>query len=38
VFYETMAFCGPIDAEAQAQVRDGKIVRWIYPGSGEPVP
>lgn len=38
VFYETMVFCGPFDAEAQAQVRDGKIVRWIYPGSGEPVP
>lgn len=38
VFYETMAFCGPIDAEAQAHVRDGKVVRWIYPGSGEPVP
>jgi len=38
VFYETIAFCGPIDAEAQAQIRDGKIVRWIYPGSGEPVP
>ncbi len=38
VFYETMAFCGPIDAEAQAHIRDGKIVRWIYPGSGEPVP
>lgn len=38
VFYEAMVFCGPIDAEAQAQVRDGKVVRWIYPGSGEPVP
>lgn len=38
VFYETMAFCGPIDAEAQAHVREGKVVRWIYPGSGEPVP
>lgn len=38
VFYETMAFCGPIDAEAQAHVRDGQVLRWIYPGSGEPVP
>ncbi len=38
VFYETIAFCGPVDAEAQAQIRDGKVVRWIYPGSGEPVP
>lgn len=38
VFYETMAFCGPIDAEAQAHIRNGTVVRWIYPGSGEPVP
>ena len=38
VFYETMAFCGQVDAEAQAQVRNGKLLRWIYPGSGEPVP
>lgn len=38
VFYETLAFCGPVDAEAQAQIRNGQIVRWIYPGSGEPVP
>lgn len=38
VYYETIAFCGPIDAEAQAQIREGKVVRWIYPGSGEPVP
>ncbi len=38
VFYETIAFCGPVDAEAQAQIRDGKVMRWIYPGSGEPVP
>ncbi|MDZ4405067.1 hypothetical protein [Prosthecobacter sp.] len=38
VFYETIVFCGPMDAEAQAHVREGKVVRWIYPGSGEPVP
>ncbi len=38
VAYETIAFCGPLDTEAQAQVRDGKVIRWIYPGSGEPVP
>lgn len=38
VFYETMAFCGPIDAEAQAHVCEGRVLRWIYPGSGEPVP
>ena len=38
VYYHSMTIFGPIDAEAQAQVRDGKVVRWIYPGSGEPVP
>lgn len=38
VFYEAMVFCGPMDAEAQAQIRNGQIIRWIYPGSGEPVP
>lgn len=37
VFYETMAFCGPVDAEARAHIRGGRIVRWVYP-SGEPVP
>ncbi|WP_395751793.1 hypothetical protein [Prosthecobacter sp.] len=38
LWYETIAFCGPLDAEAQAQIRDGQVIRWIYPGSGEPVP
>jgi hypothetical protein len=38
VWYETMAFCGPMEARAQAQVRDGRVIAWIYPGSGEPVP
>ncbi|MEZ5386716.1 MAG: hypothetical protein R3F13_14485 [Prosthecobacter sp.] len=38
VYYHSMTIFGPIDAEAQAQVRDGRIIRWIYPGSGEPVP
>jgi hypothetical protein len=38
VFYQSMTIFGPIDAEAQAHVRDGKVIRWIYPGSGEPVP
>lgn len=37
VFYETVAFCGPVDAEARAHVRNGRLVRWVYP-SGEPVP
>ena len=38
VFYQSMTIFGPIDAEAQAHVREGKVIRWIYPGSGEPVP
>lgn len=38
VNYDTIVFCGPIEARAQAHVRDGKVVRWVYPGSGEPVP
>lgn len=38
VGYETLAFCGPLYAEAQAQISGGRVLRWIYPGSGEPVP
>ncbi len=38
VFYQSMTIFGPSDAEAQAHVREGKVIRWIYPGSGEPVP
>jgi hypothetical protein len=38
VVFGTMVFCGPIDATAQARVRDGRVIAWVYPGSGEPVP
>jgi hypothetical protein len=38
VQYTAMAFCGPIDATARAEIRGGRVLRWIYPGSGEPVP
>lgn len=38
VNYDTIVFCGPIEAKAQAHVRDGRVIRWVYPGSGEPVP
>lgn len=38
VDYDTIVFCGPITARAQAHVRDGRVIRWVYPGSGEPVP
>jgi hypothetical protein len=37
VVYSTTVYCGPIDATAQARVRDGKVLAWVYP-SGEPVP
>lgn len=37
VWYDTVVFCGPIVAQAQARVRDGKVIAWVYP-SGEPVP
>jgi hypothetical protein len=38
VDFSTVVFCGPIDAKAQARVRAGRVVAWVYPGSGEPVP
>lgn len=38
VNYNTIVFCGPMEAKAQAHVRDGRVIRWVYPGSGEPVP
>ena len=38
VNYDTIVFCGPLEARAQAHVRDGKVIRWVFPGSGEQVP
>ncbi len=38
VQFHTLTLFGPFDVVAQAQIRDGKVVRWLYPGSGEPVP
>lgn len=38
VNYDTIVFCGPMEARAQAHIRDGRVIRWVYPGSGEPVP
>lgn len=38
VIYNTLVFCGPVEARAQAHVRDGRVIRWVYPGTGEPVP
>ncbi|MBL9117518.1 MAG: hypothetical protein JNJ83_21110 [Verrucomicrobiaceae bacterium] len=38
VTYSATVFCGEVDAVAQAHFGAGKVVKWIYPGSGEPVP
>ncbi len=37
VLFHTLTMFGPFDVQAQAQIRDGKVVRWIYTGSGEEV-
>ena len=38
VKYETMTMFGKFDTEAQAQIKNGVIEKWIYTGSGEVVP
>ncbi len=38
VKYETQTMFGKFDTEAQAQIKDGKVEKWIYTGSGELVP
>lgn len=38
VEFHTLTLFGPFDVLAQAQIRDGRVVRWIYTGSGEEVP
>jgi hypothetical protein len=38
VKYETQTMFGKFDTEAQAQVKNGKVAKWIYTGSGEVVP
>lgn len=38
VKYETQTMFGKFDTEAQAQIRNGKVEKWIYTGSGEEVP
>lgn len=37
VSYKAKTIFGLMDVESYAQVRDGRLVRWIYP-SGEPLP
>ena len=38
VKYETQTMFGKFDTEAQAQIKNGKVEKWIYTGSGEVVP
>lgn len=38
VKYETQTMFGKFDTEAQAQIKGGKVEKWIYTGSGEVVP
>ncbi|MCE9519155.1 MAG: hypothetical protein K8R87_06360 [Verrucomicrobia bacterium] len=38
VDYTTKTMFGDFDTSAQARIRNGKVVKWIYTGSGEVVP
>jgi hypothetical protein len=38
VKYETVTMFGKFDTEAQARVKNGKVIKWVYTGSGEVVP
>ncbi|MDZ4286961.1 MAG: hypothetical protein U0984_03330 [Prosthecobacter sp.] len=38
VKYETQTMFGKFDTEAQAQIKNGRVDKWIYTGSGEVVP
>lgn len=38
VEYETVSMFGELNTEAQALMRNGKVLRWQYTGSGESVP
>lgn len=38
VKYETQTMFGKFETEAQARVKDGKVDKWVYVGSGEVVP
>lgn len=38
VDYTTKTMFGNFDTSAQARIRDGKVVKWVYTGSGEQVP
>ena len=38
VGYKTVSMFGEINTEAQALMRNGKVIQWLYTGSGETVP
>lgn len=38
VKYETETMFGKFETEAQARVKDGRVEKWVYVGSGETVP
>lgn len=38
VKYETQTMFGKFDTEAAAHIKDGKVQKWVYTGSGEEVP
>lgn len=38
VKYETQTMFGKFETEAQARVKNGKVEKWVYTGSGEVVP
>ncbi|MCB1227930.1 MAG: hypothetical protein KDK99_19085 [Verrucomicrobiales bacterium] len=38
VTYETVTMFGKFEAEAQARIKNNKVQKWVYTGSGEVVP
>ena len=38
VWYTTISFCGPLEVRAQAHVRLGRVVAWIFPAPVNPFP
>jgi hypothetical protein len=38
VKYETQTMFGKFETEAQARIKNGKVEKWVYTGSGEVVP
>ena len=38
VKYETQTMFGKFETEAQARIKNGRVAKWVYTGSGEVVP